>query len=281
MSNELKSTTTETSGRAVTIHQTAIVHPKAILGEGVQIGPYCTIGPEVVLEDRVRLISHVVIDGATAVGEESIVFPFASLGLAPQDLKYRGEPSTLKIGARNRIREQVTMNPGTEGGGMVTDVGSDGLFMVGAHVAHDCRLGDHVILANNATLAGHVVLGDYVVVGGNSAVHQFVRIGPHAMVGGMTGVEHDVIPFGLVMGDRAWLSGLNLVGMERRGFAREDVQAMRTAYRMMFGPDRTLAERIEEVARTFASNPIVLQVVDFARAKSSRGLCQPRAQNGQ
>jgi UDP-N-acetylglucosamine acyltransferase len=280
MSNSLKSTSTESAGNAVTIHPTAIVHPKASLGEGVVIGPYCVVGPDVVLEDRVQLMSHVVIDGMTSLGEDSIVFPFASLGLAPQDLKYRGEPSTLKIGARSRIREQVTMNPGTEGGGMVTEVGSDGLYMVGAHVAHDCRLGDHVIMANNATLAGHVSLGDYVVIGGNSAVHQFVRIGPHAMVGGMTGVEHDVIPFGLVMGDRAWLNGLNLVGMERRGFARDEVQAMRTAYRMMFGPEGTLAERIEEVARAFAAYPIVIQVVEFARAKSSRGLCQPRTQNG-
>jgi len=281
MNNPLKSNATETAGNVVTIHPTAIVHPRARLGEGVQVGPYCVIGADVVLGDRVRLISHVVVDGITILGEETVVFPFASLGLAPQDLKYRGEASTLRIGARNRIREQVTMNPGTEGGGMVTEVGNDGLFMVGAHVAHDCRLGDHVIMANNATLAGHVGLGDYVVVGGNSAIHQFVRVGPHAMVGGMTGVEQDVIPFGLVIGDRAWLNGLNLVGMERRGFPRDDIQAMRNAYRMMFGADGTLAERIEEVSRTYSDSPIVRQVIEFARAKSGRGLCQPRAQNGQ
>jgi UDP-N-acetylglucosamine acyltransferase len=173
------------------------------------------------------------------------------------------------------------MNIGTEGGGMVTRVGDDGLFMVSAHVAHDCILGDHVIMANNATLAGHVVLGDYAFLGGISAVHQFVRIGAHAWVGGMTGVERDVIPFGQVMGDRARLTGLNLIGMERRGFPREEIQGVRDAYRMMFGPEGTLAERVEEVSRIFASNIHVMRIIEFARAKSSRGLCQPRAQNGQ
>jgi UDP-N-acetylglucosamine acyltransferase len=271
---------TTSSQTEVIVHPTAIVHPKALLGVGVEIGPYCVVGPDVVLGDRVHLINHVSIDGRTSIGADSIVYPFASLGQAPQDLKYKGEPSTLQIGARSRIREQVTMNPGTEGGGMVTRVGDDGLFMVGCHVAHDCVLGDHIIMANNATLAGHVVMGDFAVLGGLSAVHQFVRIGPHAMVGGMTGVEQDVIPFGLVMGDRARLTGLNLVGMERRGFPREDIQGVRSAYRMMFGPDGTLAERIDEVAKVFSANQYVRQIVEFARAKSSRGLCQPRAQNG-
>ena len=280
MSSVLTPALTKSPKAAVTVHPTAIVHPKAVLREGVEIGPYCVIGPDVVLGDRVRLISHVVIDGRTTIGVDSTVYPFASLGQAPQDLKYKGEPSTLEIGARSRIREHVTMNPGTEGGGMVTRVGDDGLFMVGAHIAHDCILGDHIIMANNATLAGHVVLGDFAVVGGLSAIHQFVRIGPHAMVGGMTGVEQDVIPFGLVMGDRARLTGLNLVGMERRGFPREDIQGVRSAYRMLFGPDGTLAERIEEVARVFSANQYVRQIIEFARAKSSRGLCQPRAQNG-
>jgi UDP-N-acetylglucosamine acyltransferase len=265
---------------SVTIHPTAIVHPKANLGPGVAIGPYCVIGPDVVLGDRVQLVSHVVVDGRTTIGADSVVFPFASLGQIPQDLKYKGEPSTLEIGARNRIREQVTMNIGTEGGGMVTRVGDDGLFMVGAHVAHDCILGNRVIMANNATLAGHVTLGDFAFLGGISAVHQFVRIGAHAWVGGMTGVERDVIPFGQAMGDRARLTGLNMIGLERRGFPREDIQNMRTAFRMLFGPDGTLAERVDEVARVYASNPHVIEIVEFARAKSSRGLCQPRAQNG-
>jgi len=262
------------------IHPTAIVHPKAALGGDVTIGPYSVVGPDVVLHDRVELKSHVVVDGRTTIGEDTVIFPFASLGQPPQDLKYKGEASTLVIGARNRIREQVTMNPGTEGGGMITSVGNDCLFMVGAHVAHDCRVGDRVIMANNATLGGHVVLGDYAFIGGLSAVHQFVRIGPHAMVGGMSGVEQDVIPFGLVMGDRARLSGLNLVGLERRGFDREEIQSLRSAYRMLFGPDGTFAERLEEVAKVYATNQLVGRVIDFAREKANRSLCQPRAQNG-
>jgi len=281
MSSALTPALTRSSDSVVTVHPTAIVHPKASLGQGVAIGPYCVIGPDVVLGDRVRLMSHVVVDGRTTIGADSIVFPFASLGQPPQDLKYKGEPSTLEIGARNRIREQVTMNTGTEGGGMVTHVGDDGLFMVGAHVAHDCILGDHIIMANNATLAGHVTMGDFAFVGGISAVHQFVRIGAHAWVGGMTGVERDVIPFGQVMGDRARLTGLNLVGLERRGFPRDDIQAMRAAFRMLFGPDGTLAERVDEVARVFAAIPQVIEIVEFVRVKSSRGLCQPAAYSGQ
>ena len=262
------------------VHPTAIVHPRAKLGVDVAIGPYSVIGPDVVIGDRVQLISHVVIDGHTTIGDETVIYPFASLGQPPQDLKYKGEASTLVIGARNRIREYVTMNPGTAGGGMTTRVGDDGLFMASAHIAHDCILGHHVIMANNATLAGHVTLGDYAFIGGISAVHQFVRVGESAMIGGMTGVEHDVIPYGLVMGDRARLTGLNLVGLERRGYSREIIQEMRAAYRMLFGPDGTIAERIEETARVYAANPQVGEIIAFAREKSSRGLCQPRAQNG-
>jgi UDP-N-acetylglucosamine acyltransferase len=280
MSNALKSGLSDVASASFAIHPTAIIHPKAMIGDGVEIGPYCVIGPDVVLKDRVRLISHVVVDGRTSIGEATTVYPFASLGQPPQDLKYRGEPSTLEIGARNRIRENVTMNPGTEGGGMATRVGDDGLFMVGAHVAHDCIVGDNVIMANNGTLGGHVTLGDYVVIGGNSAVHQFVRIGPHAMVGGMSGVEQDVIPFGMVLGDRARLTGLNFVGMERRGFPRDDIQGVRSAYRLLFGTEGTLAERLDEASRVFAANPYVRQIIDFARAKSNRGLCQPRPANG-
>jgi UDP-N-acetylglucosamine acyltransferase len=171
------------------------------------------------------------------------------------------------------------MNPGTAGGGMVTKVGDKCLFMVGAHVAHDCRIGDHVIMANNATLAGHVTLGDHVILGGLSAVHQFVRIGAHAMVGGMSGVERDVIPYGLVMGDRARLSGLNIVGMQRRGFGREDIQALRAAYQMLFAESATLAERVAEIAGRFTEAP-VRDVVEFIRADTSRALCQPRSGNG-
>ncbi len=194
------------------IHATAIVEPGAKLADDVRIGPYCVIGAEVELAEQVELVSHVVIAGRTRIGAGTKIYSFASLGGPPQDLKYKGEPSALIIGAKNVIREQVTMNPGTAGGGMVTRVGNNGLFMVGAHVAHDCKLGNNVIMANNATLGGHVEVGDHAILGGLCAVHQFVRIGPHAMIGGMSGVEHDVIPYGLVKGDRARLSGLNYGG---------------------------------------------------------------------
>lgn len=264
---------------AVSIHPTAIVDPAAQLGESVEIGPYSCVGPHVELGDGVRLVSHVVIDGRTRIGAQTEIFPFAVIGLPPQDLKYKGEPSELIIGSGNRIREHVTMNPGTEGGGMVTQVGDEGLFMVGAHVAHDCIVGNRVIMANNATLAGHVRVGDCAILGGLSAVHQFVRIGAHAMIGGMSGVENDVIPFGLVMGDRARLSGLNLVGLERRGFSREDIRGLRAAYRMLFAPEGTLAERIEEVAQAFGNQELVINIIDFIRTKSPRPLCQPRAEN--
>jgi len=260
----------------VTIDPSAIVDPAAKLGEGVDIGPFCVVGPDVTLGDGVRLVSHVAVDGRTSIGAETVIYPFASIGHRPQDLKFHGEPSELVIGARNQIREHVTMNPGTEGGGMITRVGDDGLFMMGSHVAHDCVVGDHVIMANNATLGGHVTLGDYVIIGGLSAVRQFVRIGSHAMIGGMSGVENDVIPFGLVMGDRARLAGLNLVGLERRGFKKDDIHALRAAYRMLFGPEGTFAERVDEVGRDFGERALISDVLSFIRAKEARSLCQPR-----
>ncbi|MBV8492269.1 MAG: acyl-ACP--UDP-N-acetylglucosamine O-acyltransferase [Alphaproteobacteria bacterium] len=262
------------------IHPTAIVAPGATLAEDVVIGPYCVVGDEVVLGRGVRLIAHVVVDGRTRIGERTRIFPFASIGLEPQDLKYRGERSTLEVGRHNTIREHVTMNPGTEGGGMVTRVGDHGLFMVGAHVAHDCQIGDHVIMANNATLAGHVVVGDYALLGGLSAVHQFVRIGPHAMIGGMSGVERDVIPYGQVMGDRARLSGLNIIGMQRRGFSREEIQALRSAYQFLFSADGTFNDRVNEIAERFGGIGPVDDIVAFIRADSARAICQPKGPNG-
>lgn len=258
------------------IHPTAVVEPGARLGKGVTIGPYVCIGSEVELGDGVEVMPHVVIGGRTTIGPHTRIFPFASIGLQPQDLKFKGERSTLRIGAHNVIREHVTMNPGTEGGGLETTVGDHCLFMVGAHVAHDCKVGNHVIMANNATLAGHVEIGDFAVLGGLSAVHQFVRIGRHAMIGGMSGVEHDVIPYGSVMGDRARLAGLNVIGLKRRNFSREDIHALRAAYRMIFAAEGTMAERIEDAAELFKGSPAVMDVVDFIRADSSRAICQPR-----
>lgn len=263
-----------------TIHPSAVVDPAARIGEGAVIGPFCLVGPKVELGAGVRLLSHVVVEGRTSVGDGTVIFPFASIGHQPQDLKYKGEPSELLIGRNNTIREHVTMNPGTEGGGMVTRVGDNGLFMMGAHVAHDCVLGNHVIMANNATLAGHVVVGDHAFFGGLSAVHQFVRIGAHAMIGGMSGVENDVIPFGLVMGERARLAGLNLVGLERRGFSKDDVRGLRAAYRLLFASEGTFADRIEEVERQYGEQGLVADVLGFIRSKASRSLCQPRMEGG-
>jgi UDP-N-acetylglucosamine acyltransferase len=261
------------------IHPTAIVASKARLARDVVIGPYCVVGEDVALDAGVMLRSHVVVEGRTTIGAGTRIFPFASIGLEPQDLKYRGEESALIIGRNNRIREHVTMNPGTAGGGMVTRVGDNCLFMVGAHVAHDCQIANHVIMANNATLAGHVVIEDYAVLGGLCAVHQFVRIGRHAMIGGMSGVERDVIPYGQVMGDRARLCGLNIIGMQRRGFSREDIQSLRDAYQCLFSSDGTLSHRVHETAERFSGITPVDDIIDFIRADSSRAICQPKGAN--
>lgn len=261
------------------IHPTAIVDAKAKLDAGVSVGPYCIVGPDVELAAGVELVAHVVVGGRTKVGAGTKIYPFASIGLQPQDLKYKGEPSELVIGQRNQIREHVTMNPGTEGGGMLTKVGDDCLFMMSSHVAHDCAVGSHVILANNATLAGHVSVGDFAVLGGLCAVHQFVRIGPHTMIGGMSGVENDVIPYGAVMGNRAYLSGLNLVGLKRRGFSRDGIHALRNAYRVLFSQEGTMAERLEDVAKLFKDEPSVMEIVEFVRAAGSRAICQPNWEN--
>ncbi|HZH27057.1 MAG TPA: acyl-ACP--UDP-N-acetylglucosamine O-acyltransferase [Azospirillaceae bacterium] len=265
---------------AANIHPSAVVDPAARLADGVEVGPFCVIGPDVELNEGVKLLSHVVVAGRTRIGAGTVVFPFASIGHPPQDLKYKGEPSEVIIGRNNRIREYVTIQPGTAGGGMVTRIGDDCLLMASSHVAHDCIVGNRVVLANCATLAGHVVVGDHAFLGGLSAVHQFCRIGEHAMIGGMSGVENDVIPYGLVMGERARLSGLNLVGLERRGFNREDIRTLRSAYRMLFAPEGTLAERMEEVARAFAENPVVSRVIGFMREESKRAVCLPRSTNG-
>jgi len=262
------------------IHETAIVDPQARLGTGVEIGPYCIVGSDVQLGDGVVLLSHVVVAGRTTIGPRTQIFPFASIGHRPQDLKYAGEASELIIGCDNTLREHVTMNPGTEGGGMMTRVGDRGLFMMGAHVAHDCQIGNRVIMANNATLGGHVVIGDDAIIGGLSAIHQFVRIGRHAMIGGMSGVEHDVIPFGLATGERARLQGLNVVGMKRLGLARADIQTLSQVYARLFGPEDTLAERVERLAAEFGEAAAVADLIAFVRAKSSRALCRPKGNGG-
>ncbi len=261
---------------ATEIHPTALVSPGARIGANVRIGPFCVIGPDVTLGDGVWLHSHIVIEGRTWIGEETKIYPFASLGTPPQDLKYDGEPSDLIIGKRNTIREHVTMNPGTRTGTMKTTVGDDGLFMIGVHIAHDCSVGNSVIMANNATLAGHVEVGDHAIIGGLSAVLQFVRIGAHAIVGGMSGVENDVIPFGRVKGERAFLAGLNLIGLERRGFTKDQIKALQRAFNELFGDEGTFDQRLETVATDFGREDAVMQIVDFARGKNRYPLCQPK-----
>lgn len=263
------------------IHSTAIIADSVKLGEDVIIGAYCVLDGNVVIGDGTKLFSHVTISGNTTIGKNCQIFPFVSLGYAPQDLKYHGEPSTLTIGDNNTIREYVTMNTGTEGGGMKTTVGNNCLFMVGSHVAHDCKLGNNVILANNATLAGHVEVGDFSIIGGLSAVHQFVRIGSHAIIGGMSGVEHDVIPYGSVMGERANLSGLNLVGLKRRGFDRDTIHALRGAYKLIFEEEAgTLAQRAEQAKIDYSDVKAVSDVLSFIENNGSRSLCVPKTLGG-
>lgn len=257
------------------LHATAVVDPSAKLGTNVEIGPFCVIGPHVELGDGVVVRSHVTIEGRTKIGSGCKIFPFAAVGLPPQDMKYHGEPSTLEIGPNTTIREYVTINPGTEGGQMATKVGANCLLMIGAHVAHDCELGDHVTLVNGATLGGHVWIGEGAIIGGLSAVHQFVRIGAYAFVGGMTGITADVIPFGMAIGNRASLSGLNIVGLKRKGFPREQIHELRQAYRMLFSSEGTLKERLEDVEHMFSANPLARQIIDFIKKDSDRSFCVP------
>lgn len=258
------------------IHPTAIIHDGATIGNGVSIGPYCVIGAKVKLGDNVKLHSHVVVEGNTSIGEGTEVFPFASLGHIPQDLKFGGEDSRLIIGKNNKIREHTTMNPGTKGDKMETVVGDNCLFMMSTHVAHDCVVGNNVILANNATLAGHVVIGDNAIIGGLSAVRQFIRIGEHAMIGGMSGVENDVIPYGLVMGERANLAGLNLVGLERRGFEKSEITALRKAVKELFSGEGNLSERLDGLAENYADSKLVANVLEFINTRTNNALCQPK-----
>jgi UDP-N-acetylglucosamine acyltransferase len=260
-----------------TIHPTAIIADGARLADDVEVGPYSIIGPDVVIGAGGKIHSHVVIDGKTRIGANVEIFPFAAVGLQPQDLKFEGEDVGCEIGDNVNIREYVTINPGTKGGISVTKIGSHCHIMVGAHIAHDCVVGDHVILVNHATLAGHVEVGDHAIIAGMSAVIQFARIGEHAFVGGMTGVENDVIPFGSVLGNRAHLGGLNIVGLKRRGFSREQIHNLRRAYRMLFSEEGTLSERVDDVADMFADDGNVMKIVDFIRADAKKALCTPRS----
>jgi UDP-N-acetylglucosamine acyltransferase len=238
------------------VHPTAFVEDGAELDDDVSIGPFSVVGSGSRIGRGSRLESHVVVTGRTTLGEGCRVFPFACLGHRPQDLKYRGEETTLDIGSNNQIREHVTMHPGT---------------------AHDCQIGNGVIMANNATLAGHVELADFAFLGGLSAVHQFVRIGTQAMIGGLAGVENDVIPYGMVLGNRAYLNGLNIIGMKRRGLDRDEIQDLRNAYRQVFSSDGTFADRLSMVGEQFPNQPRVIEMIDFIRDSDNRSICLPRA----
>lgn len=256
------------------IHPSAIVEDGARIGPGCQIGPFCLIGPKVVLGAGVVVKSHAVVTGRTEVGDETVIFPFATVGEVPQDLKYDGEDSALIIGKRNRIREGATLNPGTAGGGNVTRVGDDCLFMTGAHVGHDAVVGDRVIMANQAAVAGHCQIGDDVIIGGLSGIHQWVRIGRGAIIGAVTMVTHDVVPHGLVQGPRGELEGLNLVGLKRRGVDRADITALRAALQMLKQGEGSFQDRAARL-REESDSDYVRQMVEFILGETDRGFLTP------
>ena len=260
------------------VHPTAIVEPGAELAEDVEVGPFCIVGANVKLAADVKLISHVVVAGRTSIGARTSVYPFASIGHRPQDLKYKGEASSLTVGSDCMIREGVTMNPGTAGGGMQTVVGDRCAFLANSHVGHDCHVGNNVVFSNNVMLAGHCSIGDFAILGGGAAVIQFARVGAHAFLGGMSGLENDLIPYGMALGNRAQLSGLNIIGLQRRGFAREDIHTLRRAYRLLFADEGTLLERLGDVEEEF-DHPIVKEIVAFIRAGGKRSLCVPHAES--
>ncbi|SHK78094.1 acyl-[acyl-carrier-protein]--UDP-N-acetylglucosamine O-acyltransferase [Roseovarius marisflavi] len=256
------------------IHPTAFIEPGAIIGEGCRIGPFCHVGPDVRLGDRVVLKSHVVVAGHTVLGEETVIFPFACIGEVPQDLKFKGETTQLIVGARNRIREHVTMNTGTSGGGGITRIGDDGLFMAGCHVAHDVQIGNRVVLVNSAALAGHCLIEDDVIIGGLSGVHQFVRIGQGAIIGAVTMVTNDVIPYGLVQSPRGVLDGLNLVGLKRRGASRSDTLALRAAFQMLAQGEGTFQDRASRLGEETES-PYVRHIFEFVTSQRDRTYLTP------
>ena len=256
------------------IHSSSLISKKAKIGNNVKIGPFCNIGDFVQLDDNTELISNIHIQGNTKIGKGTKIFPFASIGTVPQDLKYNNEPNSLLIGERNTIREYVTINPGTAGGGGQTIIGNDCLFMISSHVAHDCRVGNNVIIANNVPLGGHVTIEDSVVIGGNSAVQQFTRIGRLAMIGGMTGVLKDVIPFGLSIGNRNYLQGLNLIGLRRKNYENKKIMELDKAYKEIFS-SKKLHENLSKINGVYKENKLVEEVINFIAKDKKRAICTP------
>jgi UDP-N-acetylglucosamine acyltransferase len=258
------------------IDPTARVSDGARLGADVDIGPYCLVGPQVVLNSGVRLIGHVNVTGVTSIGEGTVIYPFASLGTPPQSVHYRGGATRLVLGANCELRESVTMNTGTEDGGGITRIGERCIFMAGSHVGHDCAVGNDVTFANNAVLGGHVAVGDHTFLGGHVAIHQFVRIGEGVMMAGMSAARDDIIPFGFALGQTGALVGLNIVGLRRRGTTRDEMHRLRRAYRGLFFVEGPLTERVDAVASEFAGDPLVEKILAFIRAGGKRPLMRPR-----
>tara|TARA_B110001454_G_scaffold193523_1_gene194480 strand:- start:69 stop:851 length:783 start_codon:yes stop_codon:yes gene_type:complete len=256
------------------IHKTALIDSKAKISSNVKIGPYCVIGPDVEIEDDTTIHSHVSISGNTLIGKGNKIYPFASIGNDPQDLKFNGEQTKLIIGIKNTIREYVTINPGTIGGGGETKIGNNCLFMISSHIAHDCIVGNNVIIANNVPLGGHVNIGDGVIIGGNSAVQQFTRIGKMAMIGGMTGVLNDVIPYGLSIGNRNFLQGLNLIGLRRKDIPNKDILSLSEAYKEIFKTDK-LTENLNNLNGSFKDNHLVNDVINFINKDKKRPISTP------
>ena len=256
------------------IHTTSIIDKKAKISQKAKIGPFCYVGPEVSLADDVELISNVHIEGNTIVGKGTKIFPFASIGTQPQDLKFKGEKTSLVIGENNLIREYVTINPGTEGGGLKTIIGNNCLFMISSHIAHDCKIGSNVIIANNVPIGGHVTIEDSVVIGGNAAVQQFTRIGRLAMIGGMTGVLKDVIPFGLSIGNRNFLQGLNLIGLRRHKYENQKIMGLDKAYKEIFS-SKNFHENLSKINGEYKDNELVGEVIKFIEKDKKRPICSP------
>ena len=257
------------------IHNSSIIDKKAKISSEAKVGPFCYVGPDVKLSANVELVSNVHIEGNTTIGQGTKIFPFASIGTQPQDLKFKGEKNSLVIGENNLIREYVTINPGTEGGGSKTIVGNNCLFMISSHIAHDCKIGNNVIIANNVPLGGHVTIEDSVVIGGNSAVQQFTRIGRLAMIGGMTGVLKDVIPFGLSIGNRNYLQGLNLIGLRRQKYQNQKIIGLDKAYKELFN-SKNLHENLSKINCEFKDNELVGEVIKFIEKDKKRPICLPQ-----
>lgn len=260
---------------SISQHPTAIISPKAELGSHISIGAYCVIGENVRLADDINIHSHVVIDGHTKIGRGCEFFPFAAIGLTPQHTRYQGEPSELIIGENNLIREYVTLHPGTKLGMMKTIIGDNNLFYVGSHIAHDCHLGNNIILANHVGVGGHVTIGNDAYLGGYSAIHQFVRIGHHSIIGGGTAITADVIPYGLASGPRGALHGLNLVGLRRKGFSNGDLSTLKKAYAKIFNKDGLFKDNLAKTKAEFGEHDMVTQLVDFIEDGQARALCHP------